>query len=102
CQPIAANSVADQQPRRALDLGLRRQERLLERRRIRNGSVERADHTNGRVERLEGLLLDDRGEALADAAGARVLVDDKDPAAVPRYGEERLLVERREPSQVEH
>ncbi len=43
-----------------------------------------------------------RGEALADAAGARVLVHDEDAAAVARAGEHRLAIERRERSQVEH
>ena len=55
-----------------------------------------------RVERFERLLLDDRREALADAAGARVLVDDQDAVAVARDGEHGVAVERRERPQVEH
>ena len=60
---------------------------VLERRRVRHRRIERADDAHRRVERLERFLLDDRGEALADAAGARVLVDDQHAAAVPRDGQ---------------
>ena len=56
----------------------------------------------GRVERLERFLLDDRREALADAAGARVFVHDEHAAAVPREREHRRAVERRERAQIEH
>ena len=79
----------------ALDLRLADQERLFERRRVRHRRVERAEDADGRVERLERLFLDDRGEALADAAGARVLVDDQHAAAVARDGEHRVAIERR-------
>ena len=54
-----------------------------------------------RVEPLERFFLDDRGEALADAAGARVLVDDQHAVAVPRDGQHRRAIERHERAQVE-
>ena len=75
---------------------------MLERRRVRDGRVERADDPHRRVERLERLLLDDRGDALADAAGARVFVDDQHAAAVAGDAEDGVAVERRERAQVEH
>ena len=55
-----------------------------------------------RVERFERLLLNDRGQALADAARLRVLVNDQDAVAVARDGEHGILVERREAAQIEH
>ena len=51
--------------------------RLLERRRERHGRVGRGDPLHRRVERLERLLGDRRRDLGAEAAGARVLVEDE-------------------------
>src|SRR6185436_20580760 len=94
--------VRDEKPRRALDAILAGEELVLEGRGVGDGSVQGADDAHGTVEILERLLLDDRGEALADAAGARVLVRDEHLAAVPPDGQERVAVERGEAAEVEH
>ena len=54
-----------------------RDERLLERRRERDRRVGRGDPPDRRVEVLEGLLGDRRRDLGAEAAGARVLVEDE-------------------------
>jgi hypothetical protein len=63
---ITSSSPADA-PRASISRFSWAEERL-EWRRIRHRRVERADDAHRRVERLERLFLDDRGEALADAA----------------------------------
>ena len=68
---------------RPLGICVPREQGALYRRRVWHRRVERAEDADRRVERLEGFFLDDRGEALADAAGPRVLVDDQHAAAVP-------------------
>ena len=82
-------SVSRQQPSRAFYLRLANQKELLERRRIRHRRVERAEDSDRRIELLERFFLNHCGDALADAAGARVLVDDQDAAAVAGDGEDR-------------
>ncbi len=66
---IVRRLIGDKQPCGALDLGVAWKKDLLERRRIRNRRVERADDADGRVEVIKRLLLNDGGKALADAAG---------------------------------
>src|SRR5262245_12600982 len=61
---VISTSVRDQQPRGSLDIRVAREIELLERGRIRHRRVERADNADGCVERLEGLFLNDRREAL--------------------------------------
>src|ERR1700693_4871040 len=95
-------SERDEQPGCPLDFFLRGQEELFERRRIRHRGIESADDPDGSVEMLEGLLLEDRREALADAAGARVFVHDQDPVAVPRDGQKRVSIQRYQAAQVEN
>src|SRR5437660_12691761 len=76
-------SVREQEPSGALDSILARQVERFERRRVRDGRVERADDAHRRVEAFERLFLNQRGEAFANPAGARVLVDDQDLVTVP-------------------
>src|SRR6185312_7399885 len=100
--PASRPLVREQQPRRALDLGLAGQEEGLEWWRVRHRRVERPEDPDRGVEPLERFLLDDRGDALADAAGSRVLVDDEDAAAMAGEGENRRSIDRRERAEVEH
>src|SRR5688572_7503330 len=58
--------VLHEQAGGALDVVRRRQEEVLERRGVGHRRVERADDAHGGVEPLERLLLDHRGDALAD------------------------------------
>src|SRR6185369_12454139 len=58
----ARSSVGDQQPRGPLNLGFRRQMKGFKRRRVRHGRVQRPHDAHRRIEELESLLLDDRGE----------------------------------------
>src|SRR5207237_3215149 len=75
-------SVSREEPGGSLDFRFAGQKCLFERRRIRHGRVERPDDAHGRVQRFEGLLLDNRGDALADASSARVFVHDQNAIAV--------------------
>src|SRR5206468_3321279 len=68
---------------------------------LRHRRIQRADDADGRVERFEGFLLNDGGEAFADTAGARVLVNDEDLVAVTRDVQQRIAVERHEAAQIE-
>ena len=69
-RPIAAlESVRHEQPRGPLDLSVAGKIELLERRRIRDRRVQRADDPNGSIETLEGLFLNQCRETLTDAAG---------------------------------
>ena len=64
-----------------------------------SGAARRIDRS---VEVLERLLGDGRGDLRAEAAGARVLVQDEHLRAAPHALEHALLVPRDERSQVEH
>ena len=87
----------------SFDAILAGQEGVFQRRRVGDRRVEGADDSNGGIQILERFFLDDRGQALADAAGARVLVNDQDLAAVPGYARaRRLAVQRGQRSQVEN
>src|SRR3990172_6822027 len=66
------------------------------------GGVGGAKEAYRRVEPFERLFLDDGGEALADPAGHRVLVDDEHFVAVARDGPQHPAIERREAPQIEH
>ena len=85
-----------------VDLRVTDQVSLFERRRVRHRRVECPENADRRVERLERLLLDDRGEALADAAGAGVLLDDQHPIAVAGDAQHRFAIERHQRPQVQH
>src|SRR5581483_10682451 len=93
-------SVREQQPRRALHVRFARKVELFERRRIWNRRIECSDNPNGCVEKFEGFFLDDGGDAFADAAGSRILVDDQDAVTTAREGKDRGAVERHEAAQV--
>src|ERR1700687_2456004 len=99
---ILERSERGEQPGRPLDFFFRGQEELFERWRIGHRGIQSADDPDGRVQVLERLLLQDRGEALADAAGARVFVHDQDAMAVPRDGQKRVSIERYQAAQVEN
>src|SRR2546426_3215013 len=94
-------SVREQQPRGAFDSILVRQVERFERRRVRDGRVERADDAHRRVEPFEGLFLNLRGEAFTNPAGARVLVDDQNFVTMSGDGEERLAIERHEAAKID-
>src|SRR5688500_14644655 len=70
--------------------------------RIRHGRVERAEDAHRRIKRFECLLLDDGGDAFADAAGSRVFVHDQHAIAMTRNGKDRIFVQRRQRSEIEH
>ena len=77
------------------------QERVLERRAVRDRRVGRRD-APGVVEVAEA-VLDDRGEHLArPAAGQRPLLDDDEPVRLLDRGEDGLGVERPQRAQVDH
>src|SRR5262249_8075035 len=84
-----------------LDLRLGGQEEFLERRRVRNGRVESAEDAYGRVQVFERLFLNECGEALADRAGARVLVDEEDAMAPAREREEGRAIQRDERPEIQ-
>ena len=100
--PTRARLILAQQSRSREHFWFTNKEELLERRRIRDRRIKRAENADGRIERFERLLLDDRGNAFANAAGARVLVNNLHAIAVARDRENRMLVERREAAEVEH
>ncbi len=103
CRPVETQrtSVLRQPLPRCLDLRFAWQKHFFERRRVRNRRIERADDADRRVEPFEALLLNHRGERLADAARPRVLVHDHHAAGVPRDREHGVEIERREPAQIE-
>src|SRR6185503_16201371 len=71
-QPATCNlqSIRREKTSGFLDVGFTRQECRFERWRVRHGRVEGGDDPNRRIEPLERLLLNDRGDRLADAAGS--------------------------------
>ena len=79
-----------------------RQDGLLERRAERDRHVGRGQPPDRRVEMLEGVLGDERGDLGADPARSRRLVGDEHLAGLPGGREDRVGVERAERSQVEH
>src|SRR5262245_11010295 len=75
---------------------------LLERRREGYGHVRRGDPHDRRVEVLERLLRDRRGDLGAEACGAGVLVEHKDLGAALDALEDALLVPRDQRSEIEN
>src|SRR5436853_5828609 len=78
-----------------------RDECLLERRRERDGRIGSGEALHRRVEILERLLRDRRRDLAAEAAGARVLVQDEYFRRLPHRLEHGCLVPRHDGAQVE-
>src|SRR5437764_6092058 len=78
-----------------------RDECLLERRRERDGRIGSGEALHRRVEILERLLRDRRRDLAAEAAGARVFVQDEHFRRLPHCLEHGCLVPRHDGAQVE-
>src|SRR5262245_8290937 len=102
--PVAIGSflVLDELSQALHDVVHLRDERLLERRREWNRRVRRRNPHDRGVEVLERLLGDRRRDLRAEAAGARVLVEDEHLRRSPHALEYALLVPRDDRPQVEH
>src|SRR6266487_6966755 len=96
------SSICDQQSCSTLDLRIAREIELFQGRRVRNRRIEGADDADRCIEGFEGFLLDDGGEAFADAACARILVDDQHLMATARERQDSGTIQRHERSQIEH
>src|SRR5262249_46813922 len=79
-----------------------RQERLLERRSVGNGCVDRRDAHDGRVEIFERLFRDDRRQLAADSTRASRLVEEQRTAGLRDRRQDRLAVERRQGAEIDH
>src|ERR671911_2424870 len=74
---------------------------VLERVRERQRHAGRGDAADRRIERLEPLVGDDRGDGTSPSALVRVLLDDDEPRRALNRLQNRADVERDETAQVE-
>src|SRR6188768_980759 len=79
-----------------------RERRLLEWLGVRHRDVGAGHALHGRVEPVEGLLLDQRREVRAHAAVGPALLDDHDPVGLLDRLEDRVEVERPQRARVDH
>src|SRR5690242_15952568 len=99
-RPLGCGLVADGLAHGAQDA--RRAGQVLVLERVRERRVEPGDPGDGRLEREEAALLDERRELRAEAAGSRRLVHDDDAAGLPDGRGDGFDVERLQRAEVDH
>ena len=97
----SSSSIRSQAPDRSNDIGSLRQHVIFEGRRVRKRDIRRRHAQHGSVQPLEAGFVHARRDLTGDATGARVLMNNQQPVRLLHCAEDRLVVHRRQRSQVE-